>query len=660
VHPSRVVIENLRPVVDGGRFPAKSCLGDRIEVTADVHSDGHDLVRAVLRWRGPGETAWREAPMEPIGNDVWSGTFPAERLGSHAFTVEAWVDRFRSWRRDLEARCAAGQDDDVASDLVAGARMVSRAAESATGDDAAALRQAARILGDAEAELAERIAAASSDGLAERMDRHADREPTSRSEPPLSVQVDPVIARFSSWYELFPRSRWGSTSGHGTLRDVEARIDEIAAMGFDVLYLPPVHPIGRTHRKGRNNAPTAGPDDPGSPWAIGAIEGGHTAVHPDLGTVDDVERLARAARAKRMELALDLAFQCSPDHPWVAEHPGWFRRRPDGTIRHAENPPKKYQDIYPLDFECREWKELWNALRDIVAFWIARGVRVFRVDNPHTKPYAFWEWLLAEIRREHPEVIFLSEAFTRPKVMARLAKVGFHQSYTYFTWRNTAREIRDYVTGLTERDHATFFRPNFWPNTPDILPEFLQAGGPAAFRLRLVLAATLCASYGIYGPAFESCDAEPVATGREEYRDSEKYELKRWELERARPIRALATRLNRIRRENPALQSMEGLRFHDTDRDELLAFSRNDPAADNLIVVVANLDPHHRHSGYVSVAGCGLETGGAYQVHDLLGDARFLWTGARNYVELDPAVAPAHVLRVRRKLKTERDFDYWL
>jgi starch synthase (maltosyl-transferring) len=661
VHPSRVVVENLRPAVDRGRFPAKRCLGDRIEVTADVHADGHDLLRAVLRWRGPGETDWREDPMEPLPNDVWRGSFPAERLGAHEFRVEAWVDRFGTWRRDLLARFEAGQEDDLAAELIAGSQLVSQASDRATGAaDRTVLLDTAAVLADRGVPISERVAAATAADLLDRMDRHADREPSARSETAFPVQVDPVLARFSSWYEMFPRSGWGEAAVPGTLRGAADRLDEIARMGFDVLYLPPIHPIGRSGRKGPNNAPVAGPDDPGSPWAIGSGEGGHTSVHPELGTVADLERLVEAARSKGIEIALDLAFQCSPDHPWVVEHPVWFRKRPDGSIRYAENPPKKYQDIYPLDFECEDWKGLWEALRGVVAFWIERGVRVFRVDNPHTKPFAFWDWLLAEVRRERPDVIFLSEAFTRPKVMARLAKAGFHQSYTYFTWRNTAGEIRGYLEDLRRAPLADFFRPNFWPNTPDILPEFLQAGGPAAFRLRLVLAATLSTSYGIYGPAYELCEAEPIATGREEYNDSEKYERKSWDVADAKPIRALATRLNRIRKDNPALQTMEGLRFHETDRDELLAYSRRDATGENLVVVVVNLDPHHRHSGYVTLDGLGLDAGGAYQVHDLLGGARFLWTGERNFVELDPAAAPAHVLRVRRRVRTEKDFDYFL
>jgi len=598
--------------------------------------------------------------MEARPNDTWSGSFLAERLGVHEFVVEGWVDRFRTWRRELRARFEAGQDDDVAIELVLGATLVSEAVNRAAKKDGPALRKAAGTLVDETVPLSARVEAAVSADLLDLMDRHADRGSVATSEPPLRLQVDPVLARFSSWYEMFPRSSWGSTVGHATLRDAEARLDEIAGMGFDVLYLPPIHPIGRTNRKGPDNSTVAGADDPGSPWAIGAAEGGHTAVHPALGTLDDLERLVASARLKGIELALDLAFQCAPDHPWVTQHPGWFRKRPDGSIRYAENPPKKYQDIYPFDFECEEWKALWEALRGVVTFWIDRGVRVFRVDNPHTKPYAFWDWLFAEVRRDRPDVIFLSEAFTRPKVMARLAKAGFHQSYTYFTWRNTAREIREYLTDLTRTGLKEYFRPNFWPNTPDILPEFLQTGGPSAFRLRLVLAATLSSSYGIYGPAYELCEAEPVAPGREEYGRSEKYERKSWDVASARPLRSLATRLNRIRRENPALQAMHGLRFHETERDEILAFSKQDPGGDNVVVVIANLDPHHRHSGYVTLDGLGLETGGAYQVHDLLGDARFLWTGVRNFVDLDPAIAPAHVFRVRRRLRTERDFDYWL
>jgi starch synthase (maltosyl-transferring) len=433
-------------------------------------------------------------------------------------------------------------------------------------------------------------------------------------------------------------------------------------MGFDIVYLPPIHPIGRSQRKGRNNVPQAGPGDPGSPWAVGAREGGHTAVHPDLGTLDDFRRLEAKARALGMELALDLAFQAAPDHPWVQEHPEWFSRRPDGSIQYAENPPKKYEDIYPLNFQSPDWRALWEALADVARFWIRQGVRVFRVDNPHTKPYAFWEWFLAELRKEHPDVIFLSEAFTRPKVMAQLAKMGFNQSYTYFTWRNTKRELTDYVEQLTDTELAEYFRPNFWPNTPDILPEALQYGGRAASALRLLLAATLSSNYGIYGPAFELLDTRARDAGREEYLDSEKYEVRAWNVDDPESLRDLVSRVNRLRRENPALQQTRRIRFHDVDNEHLLAFSKTADGGDDVVIVVVNLDPHHAQAGWLELplAELGLPESGSFQVHDLLSDARFFWSGPRNYVQLDPRDQPGHVFRPRKKVRSEHDFDYYL
>jgi starch synthase (maltosyl-transferring) len=441
---------------------------------------------------------------------------------------------------------------------------------------------------------------------------------------------------------------------------VIARLPYVASMGFDVLYLPPVHPIGGTHRKGRNNAPRAAAGDPGSPWAIGGPEGGHDAVHPALGTLADFDRLVVAAREHRLEIALDLAFQCSPDHPWVREHPGWFHRRPDGTIQYAENPPKKYEDIYPLDFECDDWRALWEELRRVVLFWIARGVRIFRVDNPHTKPFAFWEWLIAEVRSAHPDVFFLAEAFTRPKVMRYLAKLGFSQSYTYFTWRNTKDELTRYFTELTATDVRDYLRPNLFVNTPDILPEYLQFGGPAAFRIRLVLAATLGATYGIYGPPFELCEAAALP-GTEEYRDAEKYEVRRWDVDRPGTLRDFIARVNQIRRETPALHANDGLRFCPVDNDRLIAYVKTTPDRTNQVLVVVTLDPQHRQSGWVDVPldELGLDAREPFQVHDLLGDARYLWHGARSFVALDPASVPAHVFVVRRRVRTERDFDYF-
>jgi starch synthase (maltosyl-transferring) len=433
-------------------------------------------------------------------------------------------------------------------------------------------------------------------------------------------------------------------------------------MGFDVLYLPPIHPIGKTNRKGPNNTPEAGPDDPGSPWAIGAMEGGHKAVHPDLGTLKDFQRLLKKAKKAGIELAMDLAFQCTPDHPYVKDHPEWFRHRPDGSIQYAENPPKRYEDIFPLDFEGENWRELWEELKSVVEFWIKQGVRIFRVDNPHTKPFSFWEWLIAETKAKNPDVLFLAEAFTRPKVMYRLAKLGFTQSYTYFAWRNIQWEIREYFTELTQTEVRDFFRPNLWPNTPDILTEYLQIGGRPAFMVRVVLAATLGANYGIYGPALELCVNQALHPGSEEYLDSEKYEIRTWDIQHADTLKEFITRLNRIRRENPALQHDKNLLFHKQDNDQLICYSKHADDFSNIVLVVVNLDPHHRHSGWIEIPleDLGLVSKEPYQVHDLLSDARYLWNGPRNYVELDPKICPAHVLRIRRRIRTERDFDYYM
>jgi starch synthase (maltosyl-transferring) len=466
----------------------------------------------------------------------------------------------------------------------------------------------------------------------------------------LRVLVDPPLARFGAWYELFPRSTAAEPGRHGTFRDVVARLDYVQELGFDVLYLPPIHPIGHERRKGPNNTPSRGPQDPGSPWAIGAVEGGHTAVHPDLGTLQDFERLVALARERGIEVALDIAFQCTPEHPWVREHPEWFRHRPDGEIMHAENPPKVYEDIYPLDFETGDRRGLWEALRDVFVFWCERGVRVFRVDNPHTKPFAFWEWVLADVRSVYPDAIFLSEAFTRPKVMYRLAKVGFTQSYTYFAWRNTKPELTEYLTELTRTGAVEFFRPNFWPNTPDILTEYLQSGLRPAFAVRLILAATLSSSYGIYGPAFELMEHTPRDPGSEEYRDSEKYEIRTWDLERPDSLAPLIARVNRIRRENPALHDDRGLRFHGVANDQLLAYSKANEDGTNRILVIVNLDPRTPRSGWTDLAlgELGLGPSEPFEVEDLLSGTVYAWSGPANFVLLDPAESPAHILRVRR------------
>jgi starch synthase (maltosyl-transferring) len=655
----RAVIEHVTPQVDDGRYPVKREVGSILKVAADAFVDGHDVVRVVLRHRPPASAgsaaAWREIPMGYPDNDRWYADLPLETVGRHAYQVAAWADRFATWQRDLAKRVAAGQD--VSVELEVGAALVADAARRARGADAKRLGSIAAELTGRSA-IAARTRVAGSEELAALMDRHADRRFETLS-PALEVVVDPVHARFSAWYELFPRSAGPSAGDHGTLRDVIDRLPYIADLGFDVLYLPPIHPIGATHRKGPNNSTVASPDDPGVPWAIGASDGGHTAVHGQLGTVDDLRALVDAAAARGIRLALDMAFQASPDHPWAHEHPEWFRRLPDGTIRYAENPPKRYEDIYPFDFESEDWRGLWDALDDVVRFWIAQGVRIFRVDNPHTKPFPFWERLIDGIKADHPDVLFLAEAFTRPKVMYHLAKAGFSQSYTYFTWRNTPRELADYLVEVTTPPVSDFFRPNLWPNTPDILHEYLQHGGRAAFGARFVLAATLAASYGVYGPVFELAVGTPREPGSEEYLDSEKYEVRHWNLDDPDSLAPLMRRINAIRRDHPALQSNDGLRFHAVDGDWLLAYTKQ--RGDDVILVVVNLDPFHVQSGMVQLrlAELGLDPEAPVEVADLLGGETWLWRDGPNWVELDPAVRAAHVLLVRQ-VRTESQFEFYV
>lgn len=634
--PGRVVVEHLAPVVDAGRFPVKRVSGEDVVVTADVFTDGKDTVAARLLHRPPGGR-WSAVALEPVGNDHWTARFTVERLGLHRFSVEAWVDPFRSWLVGVVAKIQAGQD--VTVDLRIGAALVEEAAAGASSRAGERLRAAAAPLlaGDAA------TFAGAADTIARLMDPLADRS-AGTVHPECTVLVERERARFSTWYELFPRSAGRTPGAHGTFADVAARLPDLAALGFDVLYLPPVHPIGVTGRKGRDNALTARTGDPGSPWAIGSSDGGHTAIHPELGTPADFRALVSDAHAHGLEIALDLAFQCSPDHPWVSEHAEWFRHRPDGTIQFAENPPKRYEDIYPIDFDTVDRDGLWDALKGVVDHWVGEGVRIFRVDNPHTKPFAFWEWLLAEVRAEHPDVLFLAEAFTRPRVLERLAKLGFSQSYNYFAWRNAPWELREYFTELTQGEVREYLRPNVWPNTPDILTEYLQTGGRGAFAARAVLAATLAASYGVYGPAFELGEHEPRHTGSEEYLHSEKYEIRHWDLDRPDSLAPLLGRLNGLRRAHPALQTNRTLRFHDVDGDDLLCFSKRTDDGADVVLVVVNTDPHHRRAGVVhlDLAELGLESG-SFEVHDRLSDARYTWHGADNYVELDPAVLPAHV-----------------
>ncbi|MGQ9571877.1 MAG: alpha-1,4-glucan--maltose-1-phosphate maltosyltransferase [Dehalococcoidia bacterium] len=653
----RVVIEGLHPEIDGGRFPAKRIVGDKVVVEADVFTDGHDAVSSVLLYRKEDASQWTEVPMTPLVNDRWRGEFVVTELGRYFYTLQAWRDPFESWRRDLQKKVEASQD--VSVELRIGAELLREAGSRASGEDERRLLSAATALAG-KGRLAQRLSLAGDEGLARLVGRYADRRFATTYERELTVVVDRERARFGAWYEMFPRSCSPQPGQHGTFRDCERLLPYVAAMGFDVLYLPPVHPTGRTHRKGKNNSPKAGPNDPGSPWAIGSEEGGHKAVNPLLGTLQDFRRLLDRAKEHSIEIALDLSFQCSPDHPYVREHPHWFRWRPDGTVQYAENPPKKYEDTYPFDFETDDWQALWQELKSIVLFWIEQGVRIFRVDNPHTKPFAFWEWLIDEVKRDHPEVIFLSEAFTRPKIMYRLAKLGFTQSYSYFAWRNTKWELSQYFTELTQTEVREFFRPNLWPNTPDILTEYLQSGGRPAFMTRLVLAATLGASYGIYGPAFELCENRPREPGSEEYLDAEKYEIKRWDLDRPDSLKDFIARVNHIRRENAALHSDWSLSFHHVDNDQLICYSKQTEDLRNVTLIVVNLDPRYTQSGWVelSLESLGLDSHQPYQVHDLLTDARYLWQGPRNYVELNPHVVPAHIFRVQPGVRREENFEY--
>ncbi len=671
VHPvamadgrSRAVVENIQPHVDGGRFAIKRVAGDTVQVQADCFGDGHDVVACVLQWRPAAQGPWQQCRMQPLGNDRWQASFTVDSLGTWDYTVQAWVDPFLSWQHDF-ARRVDLSDLQVAA--YTGASLLDEAAERAgagAANDAQVLRdwaQALRAAADGGGDVSALQRVGTDTQRSAIADRYPDTRLASDATPPLRVAVERERARFSSWYEFFPRSATGD-GRHGNFKDCEAWLPYVQRMGFDVLYFPPIHPIGRSRRKGPNNTLEAGSDDVGSPWAIGAAEGGHSDLLPALGTLDDFRSLVQAAQAHEMEIAMDIAFQCAPDHPWVERHPEWFRKRSDGSIQYAENPPKKYQDIYPFDFESTDWRNLWVALAEVFEFWVAQGVRIFRVDNPHTKAFGFWEWAIARVRAAHPDVIFLSEAFTRPRVMHRLAKVGFSQSYTYFTWRNSRQELTDYFTELSQGPGREYFRPNAWPNTPDILPTALQHGGRPVFMARVAMAATLCASYGIYGPAFELQDHQPLREGGEEYLHSEKFQIRAWERGRADSLANFIAALNRARRDNPALQSDAGLRFLDIDNPQMLAYAKHSADGSNTVVCVVNLDPHNVQSGWLDLdlQAYGLTPGQSFQMHDALSEARFLWQGARNFVRLDPKVCPVHVLQLRAQQRRENDFDYFL
>ncbi|MCC6134860.1 MAG: alpha-1,4-glucan--maltose-1-phosphate maltosyltransferase [Gammaproteobacteria bacterium] len=654
----RVIIEGVTPELDGGRFAVKRTVGEVITVEADVFTDGHDALSCLLQYRKAGDTVWRETPMRVLVNDRWRGEFTVAELGRYEYTILAWVDAFKSWRHDLSRWVQA---EDVAIALRVGEQLVSKAASRATGEDAHWLTQRAGEL-TGQRELDYRRQLGLDEFLSGLMEQYADRSLALGYGKELAVIVDDERARFSTWYELFPRSCNPAPGKHGTFKDCEAWLPRIAAMGFDVLYFPPIHPVGRVNRKGKNNTLTPGPDDVGSPWAIGSTEGGHKDILPTLGTLDDFRHLVQKAKEHGIAIALDIALQCAPDHPYVQQHPDWFRWRPDGTVQYAENPPKKYQDIYPFNFETADWRALWDEIKSIFAFWAEQGVRIFRVDNPHTKPFAMWEWVIAEIKQTTPDAIFLAEAFTRPKVMHRLAKLGYSQSYTYYAWRNTKEELTEYLTELTQGPGAEYFRPNFWPNTPDILTEALQFGGKPMFMTRLILAATMTANYGIYGPAYEMMEHIAVKHGSEEYLDSEKYQVRHRDfsmLDGPNSLHDFIALVNRIRKRNPALHSDPSLRFHMMDNEQLICYSKATANLANVILVVVNLDPNYTQAGWthLHLDQLGLDLLHPFQVHDLLSGAHYLWHGPRNYVELNPHRMPAHIFRIRSSLHTEQDFD---
>jgi starch synthase (maltosyl-transferring) len=665
ISTQRVFVEHVTPVVEGSAYAVKRVLGDQVTVEADLVCDGHVIVRGRILYRQVGQQSWRTQPMQSLVNDRFRGSFHVDALGLWELRVEGCVDVFATWHRALERKLSAHQAE---ADLVAHLRQggailrstvarVTSAKDKASEATLAVLRSAAAQLDAAGRDLEAARVAGEDRALLGLASKYPGFEHAGTSSV-YKINVEPTLARFSAWYEFFPRST-GPNGKHGKLRDCGNMLRYAASLGFDVVYLPPIHPIGTSFRKGKDNSPTCEPSDPGSPWAIGGAAGGHKSIHPELGTMEDFRWFVTQARSLGLSVALDIAMQVSPEHPYVKEHPEWFAKRPDGTIQYAENPPKKYQDIYPFDFECEAAPALWRELTDIFLFWANEGVRVFRVDNPHTKSLPFWRFCVDELKQRYPDAILLAEAFTRPKLMYALAKLGFSQSYTYFTWRTTKYDLTEYMRELTQTDAAEFFRPNFWPNTPDILPEHLQHGGRGAFQARLILAATLSSNYGIYGPAYELMEHIP-RPGAEEYANNEKYQLRHWDLDHKDSLRDLIQRINHIRRENPCLQDNQSLHFHPTDNDALLCYSKQ--AGDNTILCVVNLDPHHRQAGHVEVdlQALALRPDAQYQVHDLISEERHLWSGARNYVELDPHAMPAHVFVIRQRVRSEADFDYFM
>lgn len=684
---SRVVIEHVSPELDGGRFPIKAIPGDVIAVEADIFADGHDYLAARLLYKHTDDTDWTETAMALLVNDRWGASFIAAKQGRYVYTLEAWVDHPASWQHEIHLKVADGQR--ITSELLAGAQYVDGMTGRAGGrketgkgkgkkvkseaveesPDVKALREMAALFRD-EHRYDEAVSVAESDQFTFYADRYPERQHVTRYAHELGVEVDRARAGFSTWYCLFPRSAAreegaGGVPAHGTFRDVEALLPRISSMGFDVLYLPPIHPIGTAHRKGKNNSVICQPGEPGVPYGIGSAEGGHDAIHPELGTVDDFKHLIAIAANYGMEVAMDLAIQCSPDHPWAKDHAEWFKKRPDGTIQYAENPPKKYQDIYPVYFETDDWQNLWNELKRVLLVWASWGIRIIRVDNPHTKPFGFWEWIIAEVKKEFPDMLFLAEAFTRPKVMQELGKLGFAQSYTYYTWRNTKYELEQYLTELTQTGMKYYYRPNFWPTTHDINPHSLQTGHEPQFLIRYFLAATLSSNYGIYGPSFELMEHVPFPN-KEEYLNSEKYEIRHWDWDKTNKMTYLITLVNRIRHENRALQTTNNLTFCQVSNDSIMAYLKtaSEPTpyestpgesttptnrpGDNRLLIIVNIDAYHHQTAWVQVPiwQLGIGHDQQYTVRDLLTGAFYEWQGERNYVELDPYVLPMHLFKI--------------
>ena len=659
---NRVIIENIHPEINHGKYPVKRVINDKIDVMADIFCDGIDMISAEVMYKHQDDTEWSYSGMEMQVNDNWKGSFTLNKEGKYLYTIRAWADHFKTWHRDLLKKIEIGVES--ALDFALGSELVRDVINEykyVSPEHLSLLNHVSEIF-SSEKGNSDKMVPVVNGELFNVMILYPLRRYVTWYGFELSALCERKKAGFSSWYELFPRSVSNSGNRHGTFKDCIDRLPYIAEMGFDILYLPPVHPIGKSNRKGKNNTITSEPGDVGSPWAIGSENGGHKSLHPDLGTFEDFANLVKEAGKLNIEVALDIAFQCSPDHPYLKEHPEWFRHLPDGSVKHAENPPKKYEDIVPFDFETEAWESLWEELKSIFHFWIDKGIKIFRVDNPHTKSLRFWGWVINEIKETHPETIFLAEAFTRSKVMYQLAKRGFTQSYTYFTWRNTKHELTSYFNELINTDVKEYFRPNLWPNTPDILPEFLQVTGRPGFIIRLILAATLGSNYGIYGPAFELMENEATEPGSEEYLNSEKYEIRQRNLRIKESLKSLIARINKIRYENEALQNNHSLSFHHIDNENLISYSKHTDDYSNIVLVVVNLDPNHTHSGWVNFLADEFITTGnrSYQVHDLLANSFYLWNGNTNYVEINPGIVPAHIFRVRRKVRTERDFDYFM